>query len=138
MLRGRTRLIGWNVVAWVMAVLFAIAPLEAQAAMSAAAAGPHNHAAATSDHHVASDHEHLSKVTHQHHDDGEQTPPHHGGHDHTKPHSGSCCGTFCHSPLVELPMVSLLQTASVGVGNTLLLVHVAEVDSAGLLRPPRA
>jgi hypothetical protein len=137
MVRGRTTSIGWKVVAWAMTLLFAIAPLEARAAMSAAAASHHDRAASASDHHTTASDEHLSQMEHLHHGDCEQAALNDGGHDHSKPHSGSCCGTFCHTPLVELQTMALIASPLSCVGDTPVFVHISGTVAAGLLRPPK-
>lgn len=127
-------------VVWATAVLFVAAPLEAQAAMASAAQGHHHehdgHAATGAALTANADADH-----HHDHDGGTQTdhgiPAHPKGHGHSAPHDGSCCGTFCHSAVAALPVVTLIAPAPSKVEAIAVLYSPGGIEPSGLLRPPK-
>jgi hypothetical protein len=126
-------------IAWAMALVFACAPLGAQAAMAFNAIN--HHCADHADHAGAVDgetaaHDHASDTSHAH-PDALDPPAKHKGHDHSGSHVGSCCGTFCHSAVAITPAVMLVPPTGFRPETVMRTESAAGIDPHGLLRPPK-
>jgi hypothetical protein len=142
-----------SALSWVVALAFALAPLQAQALMAGALspAQPHDHQSQHQrpDHahqaHQHAQHEHHAATTHAHGANhlrvavapkaDPAAPVHH--HDHgSAPHDG-CCGTFCHTVMAEAGPQPDLPSPPHAASHAPLAATLSGTSVAPSLPPPK-
>lgn len=102
---GARKRTGWRIaLVWAMAVLFALAPLEAQAVVAGGTQHEHTH------HHGKSAAPHTHDIDHHIHFGADLD--HGAGHQHSTGDQDGCCGTFCHTAIAHLALIGLTVAAA--------------------------